>query len=134
MSHRIEGRRVWNLTGHKVTLLRKGDQSLIWPSSGLLRVASGPKTDGRSLDLDHFGSSVRVAVYRPPEPTTIFCSGFRLEDVTEEDVVIVSTPCGALLRDNPGLLPHVRFVLSPQGADPVNGRKGAKTFAYWRGF
>ena len=134
MSRRIEGRRVWNLTGHKVTLLRKGDQSLEWPSSGHLRVASGPKTDGRSLDLDHFGSSVRVAVYRPPEPTTIFCSGFRLEDITEEDVVIVSTPCGALLRDNPGLLPNVRFVLSPQGADPVNGRKGAKSFAYWRGF
>lgn len=134
MSRRIEGRRVWNLTGHKVTLLRKGDPSLRWDSDGHLRVASGPKTDGRSLDLDHFGRSIRVSVYRPPEPTTIFCSGFRIDAVTEEDVIIVSTPCGALLRDNPHLLPNVRFVLSPQGADPVNGRKGAKSFAYWRGF
>jgi hypothetical protein len=122
------------LTGHKVTLLRKGDQSLIWRSHGLLRVASGPKRDGRTLLLAHDVSTVRVSAYRPAEPTELFCSGFRLEDITEEDIIVVSTPCGALLRDNPHLLPHVRFVLSPQGADPVNGRKGAKTFAYWRGF
>lgn len=131
---RLEGRRVWNLTGHKVTLLRKGDQSLIWRSDGLLRVAAGPKVDGRSLVLQHYESAIRVAVYRPPLPTSVFCTGFRVDEVTEEDVVIVSTPCGALLRDNPHLLPNIRFVLSPQGADPANGRKGAKSFAYWRGF
>jgi len=131
---RLEGRRVWNLTGHKVTLLRKGDQSLVWPSDGLLRVSSGPKADGRSLTLRHGVSSVRIACYRPPLPTEIYCSGFRTEDIDEEDVVIVSSSCGALLRDNAHLLPNARYVLSPLGADPVNGRKGAKTFAYWRGF
>lgn len=131
---RLEGRRVRNLTGHKVTLLRKGDQSLVWPSDGLLRVSSGPKADGRSLTLRHGVSSVRIACYRPPLPTEIYCSGFRTEDIDEEDVVIVSSSCGALLRDNAHLLPNARYVLSPLGADPVNGRKGAKTFAYWRGF
>jgi hypothetical protein len=130
---RLEGRRVWNLTGHKVTFLRKGDQSIIWRQHGLLRVKPGSKIDGRTLLLGHDTSTIRVSVYRAAEPTELFCSGFRLDDITEEDVIIVSTPCGALLRDNPHLLPHVRFVLSPLGADPVNGRKGCKSFAYWRG-
>ncbi len=132
---RFEGRKVWNLTGHHVRLLRKGDQSINWDSDGLLRVAAGPKVDGRTLFLTSpAGSPVCVGVYRPPLPTELFCHGFRLEDITDEDVVVVSTPCGALLRDNPHLLPNARFVLSPMGADPVNGRKGAKSFAYWRGF
>ena len=105
---RLEGRRVWNLTGHKVTFLRKGDQSIIWRQHGLLRVKPGRKQDARTLPLQNDISTIRVSVYRAAEPTELFCSGFRLEDITEEDVVIVSTPCGALLRDNPHLLPQDR--------------------------